>query len=263
MAYADITSGTLSGYEDVVAGTPPDWRINIQQATIGQRFDTFNITAQSQTEPVFTSSKRINLPISGTGYYQLSADAGSTYTDVHSTDNMTNISGALYGKVTRAVLTKQTPFINTTNTSNPIPDVEYTAGMPAYYGSLRGNLQSTGETTWLTNHNTSQATLVIPLATAVTASGLAEVTQTSGTANFRDGGPVPADYSFRYSGGLTISRSPFDLQITSWATTDLLLANGLTLSGTIVVKTVSADMNFMRGGPVPYTFQGTFTGTVT
>lgn len=257
MAIAHINSGSLTGVNDAT----PTFRIKVAGGTYTKTpAGVYDKTGSGDGQVAqFDASGRIVTAISIEGWYQTTADSGSSYSNVFCSSNMGSLSGTRIAEVTAITVQKRTKLTNITSATTAIPNVAFDAeGQIVYAGNVRGFL-SDDEQLGIDDPNGTPDTLVIPLGTG-TLSASAIVTRETDRTNFREGGAIPYDYDFLYSDTVTVTTNPFSL---SSFTASLNLDTGATIGGTVLFSSLTAVCDYAGGANTKFIGEGVFTGAVT
>lgn len=255
MALSYLSSASLTGFQDAT----PTFRIFIVDATVPQDFLVIDKTGSGDTTKKFTASKRISYPIQGRGWYQTTADSGATYADVHITANMASLSGEIFGIINRCIVVKQYQIVDITANTDAVPQKVWdNGGLATYFGVCEGLIEASGDTFYETDHNTTPATLVIPLGNG-TLSGSAIVSAVTPQAALYTGGAYNVQYRWQYTSTVTVTTNPFSLA--TWTLT-YNHANGDSGTATCVLQRLEAHVDFRAGGLVPFFFSGQLSGAV-
>lgn len=260
--WAVAAGGSLTGFQN--AGTVA-YRVCIGDAVVSRRHpredvtqsgdtDTYATPASTAVTPgVFRASKRYTYNISGVGFYQVTADAGTTWTFQHATKAVAGaITGAVQGRVSRCELTRNAELINATATNDAVPETVFAFGKVVYTGSMDGYLQAS-ETPLGDDVNPADPTsITLPMGSGTVAGdiifdGMDQVLA------FNRGGPHRLITPFVLSGDITRTDTPFDIM--SWTVAGDL-DNGQTLSGTATISRMSMMIDYRLGGVIPVEFQG-------
>ena len=257
--FAFASDGSLTGFEDAT----PTLRLCVAKAKIDKNPHFIGNTTQQGDgkDSVFTASKRLAYGIQGDAWYQTTADAGVNYDFVHLTDNQASLAGSLFGRTSVVILVRDTsPLIDTTAAEDAVPITEWEAPNAIWHGSTRGYLQSTETILDGDDNNPTLSTFTIPLGTNTVSAEAVFSEVGPDPADFRRSGPILVSYRYRLSGPVTDTNTPF--AIDSW-TAVINLDNGQTMTGLVVLSQLRVDLDYRKGGPVPFKFKGMFAGTVT
>ena len=266
MAWSVAEGSTLTGLESAATTE----RICISKAQLIKRsakvqsvtqsgdIQTYNTPASSvKTRQELASSTRLVYTLAGTGWYEVYS--GGSWNGVIVESNMASISNARISKVDMAQIERKMLTVKElTSTDDAAPDTIFSANKPEYSGRVSGHLEST-ETPMDDEPNATPSTLTLPLGSG-TVVGSAYIDTENQNINYEAGGEFPFSSDFRLSGAVTVTATPFDI-VSFTATLDL--DNGQTASGTCLLLRMAAQLDYKKGGPVPFRYQGLFTGGVT
>jgi len=254
--FARASSGSLTGWTD--SGGTPGWELKISTADVNRTNMVANTTAGSDSEPTFREGKRFKYLVNGEAWL---LDGSSNF--VHLTDNAGSVSGSLLGRTSAATLEKNHGDpLDVTAATDTAPTTVWDVNLPIFSGGAQGFLQ--GSETLIdesSDPNASPNTLTLPMGGSMDLSASMYVASIRWRGDFRGGGPIRADFQFRLSGPISHSGdgTPFEQQDFS-ATLDL--DNGKTMTGTLLIFRLRTDLDYRKGGPVPFEFDGVFTGDV-
>ena len=265
MAYSYVTGGAIAGPVDGTAR-----RICIHRARFGRRHNLMNVTQSGDAAVAHhAAGARMLYTLSGTGWYQTSADAGSTWDYVLLEGNQTSYaqattSGFLLGRASQVGLTKNTEVFDVTSTNDAgTAGTFFETGVVDYEVDLQGFLQSTELSLDDSQDQNSvaneQISLTIPDGNGTIAAPF-RLSQGSASPDFARGGPMPAAFSGHLHDTVTLTTTIFS--IASYTAT-IDLDTSTTGTGTLILTQMRAAFDYRQSGMVPIEFAGVYNGKVT
>lgn len=239
-------------FSKIVDGTLSAGAVQIRSATgrFGKHFNTQDLTsAGNGTNRVFGTGRH-HYRLSIVGWLYISSAFPRALTS-----NGNPVSGGLVSQILTANLAKTTPLQDVTGSPDPDGVARFLAQNPIFHGQASGMLQQS-EAVFSSDGALSALTIDVG---GTNLTGDAVIRALDGQANFRDGGGVPIDFSFNYTGERSSVPDLFNFE-TFAAEVDL--DNGEVVTGTVIPRLVQANLNFRAGAFIPVRIEGPFNGTV-
>jgi hypothetical protein len=262
--FAVAAGSSLTGFNNAgqafricIADTSVNRQNPSQDVTQQGDIDTYAVDVTNPAPPttvtaaVYRGTKRHVMQISGYGFYQTSSDGGTTWNYQYAAPGGAGgVTGAVQGRVTRAVIERRMGLLNVTAANDQLPKTLFTFTKVSYVGSMFGYLQATE--TPLDLDTSAPLAVSFPFGTgAVT--GNASIDSLSQGIQFNRGGPHSLSTPFRLTGPVGTTSTPFDILAFDAV---LNLGNGQTMTGDAILASLRCDLNYEESGVIPFRFSG-------